>query len=144
MCGLCSIETLARVAESLRTLSDQRKTIVYLSVGLVVPVEITDPGRPDGSCAVQQHEAMTKAFREAALSNVAIDTIDPKGLVIGQVGGDPLHNPTTMRLEFLKTVAETTGGRVVLNNNAPEDQVAAILSAGRSVRSARCQVTASR
>jgi VWFA-related protein len=132
MCGVCSLDTLADVAESLRSLSGQRKTIFYLSVGLVVPLEIDDSGKPDGSCAIQKHEAMAKAFRAAALSNVTIEAIDPKGLVRGEMGGSPLHNPTTMRLEFLRTVAETTGGHVVVNTNAPEQHVPSILNDSRS------------
>jgi VWFA-related protein len=120
VCGLCSIQAIAKVAESLRSLPHQRKVIAYVSGGVVVAPEVLDP------CMAQRHEALASAFRQASLANVAVHAIDPKGL-----------NPDTSadafsRTEYLKTVAEQTGGRWILNNNDPERMIPAVLAESSS------------
>jgi VWFA-related protein len=123
ICGLCSVEALQRVAQSLRSLPQQRKTILYISPG--VSADITMPEfQPlptpmatfqDG-CEQRKHDAMLDVFRQAALANVTISAIDPNGL-----GGGHSYP------EFLRTIAENTGGRAVTHDNDPERQVPALL-----------------
>ena len=123
ICGLCSVEGLQRVAQSLRSLPQQRKTILYISPG--VSVDITLPEFQqlpspmstfhDG-CEQRKHDAMLDVFRQAALANVTISAIDPNGLSGGR------SYP-----EFLRTIAENTGGRAVTHDNDPERQVPALL-----------------
>jgi VWFA-related protein len=142
-CGLCSIEALERVALALRALPQQRKTVLYISAG--VPVALADVLRPEGgahylslvlACNLRKRDAMIRVFRQAQLSNVTIQAIDPKGLIVGRPGfldpSDPLAGLSTQRLEFLKTMAETTGGRAVVNNNDPQRQVPALFDETRS------------
>jgi len=122
-CGVCSVEGLQRVAQSLRSLPQQRKTILYISPG--VSADITMPRfEPlpapmstfhDG-CEQRKHDAMLDVFRQAALAHVTISAIDPNGL------GDGHSYP-----EFLRTIAENTGGRAVTRDNDPERQVPALL-----------------
>ncbi len=118
-CGMCSIRALERVTRALRSLPHQRKVIVYVSPGIVVNTTIDDSGGPSGSCTLQQHEGMANVFRQAALANITIEAVDPKGLATGQQGYDMKGNPLplTSRLRFLRTMAETTGGRAVVENN---------------------------
>ena len=128
VCGLCSIEGLQRVAQSLRNLPQQRKTILYISPG--ISVDITMPefqqlpapmaAFHDG-CEAQKHDAMLDVFRQAALANVTISAIDPNG-----IGGGRSYP------EFLRTIAENTGGRAVTRDNDPERQVPALLLESRS------------
>ena len=123
VCGLCSVEGLQRVAQSLRSLPQQRKTILYISPG--VSVDITLPEFAplpspmstfhDG-CEQRKHDAMLDVFRQAALANVTISAIDPNGLAGGR------SYP-----EFLRTIAENTGGRAVIHDNDPDRQVPALL-----------------
>lgn len=123
MCGLCSVEGLQRVAQSLRSLPQQRKTILYISPG--VSADITLPEfQPlpapmatfqDG-CEQRKHDAMLDVFRQAALANVTISAIDPNG-----IGGGRSYP------EFLRTIAENTGGRAVTHDNDPDRQVPALL-----------------
>jgi VWFA-related protein len=142
-CGLCSIEALEGVALALRALPQQRKTVLYISAG--VPVAQEGVLRPeDGqqylslvlACNLRKRDAMVRVFRQAQLSNVTIQAVDPKGLVVGDIGpinpSAPLSGLSTQRLEFLKTMAETTGGRAVVNSNAPERQVTALFDETRS------------
>lgn len=122
-CGLCSVEGLQRVTQSLRSLPQQRKTILYISPG--VSADITMPefqqlpspmaAFHDG-CEQRKHDAMLDVFRQAALGNVTISTIDPNG-----IGGGHSYP------EFLRTIAENTGGRAVTHDNDPDRQVPALL-----------------
>ena len=124
VCGLCSVDGLQRVAQSLRSLPQQRKTILYISPG--VSVDITLPefaplpapmaAFHDG-CEQRKHAALLDVFRQAALANVTISAINPNG-----VGGGGHSYP-----EFLRTIAENTGGRAVTHDNDPERQVPALL-----------------
>ena len=128
-CGMCSIRALERVTRALRSLPHQRKVIVYVSPGIVVNTTIDDSGGPSGSCTLQQHEGMANVFRQAALANITIEAVDPKGLATGQQGYDMKGNPLplTSRLRFLRTMAETTGGRAVVENNDMDREGPALL-----------------
>jgi VWFA-related protein len=122
-CGLCSVEGLQHVTQSLRSLPQQRKTILYISPG--VSADITMPEFAplpapmstfhDG-CEQRKHDAMLDVFRQAALANVTISAIDPNG-----IGGGRSYP------EFLRTIAENTGGRAVVHDNDPEREVPALL-----------------
>lgn len=122
-CGLCSVEGLQRVTESLRNLPQQRKTILYISPGLSVDItmpefqQLPSPMSTfhDG-CEQRKHDAMLDVFRQAALANVTISAIDPNG-----IGGGRSYP------EFLRTIAENTGGRAITHDNEPERQVPALL-----------------
>jgi VWFA-related protein len=134
-CGLCSIDALRHVSQSLQSIPHQRKILIYVSVGIVVePDKGKGPEMGDTAqnwklhCNLARRDAMAAAFRQAQIANVTIQAVDPKGLVVGQVGGDPTTNPTSLRTEFLKTVAETTGGRAVVNDNEMERFVPALLA----------------
>ena len=78
-CGVCSIETLERVAEGLVPLRQQRKTIFYISPGVEVSASMspfeTLPSPfstfQDG-CETQKHDALMDTFRRAQLANVTI------------------------------------------------------------------------
>jgi VWFA-related protein len=123
-CGLCSVEGLEHVTRSLRSLPQQRKTILYISPG--VSADITMPefaplpapmSTFHDNCEQRKHDAMLDVFRQAALANVTISAIDPNG-----IGGGGHSYP-----EFLRTIAENTGGRAVVHDNDPEREVPALL-----------------
>jgi VWFA-related protein len=136
VCGVCSISALEKVALALRSLPHQRKVVVYISAGIIVPMEIKDNTGVEGahgasaSCGPMRHLAMARAFRQAALANVTVQAIDPKGL---DTTIDDIARPiATARLNFLRTVAEQTGGRAVVNNNDMERAVPAVLAESSS------------
>jgi VWFA-related protein len=129
-CGVCSIEALGRVAEELRSLPQQHKIVLYISAGVVVTpprTQIAAAGYENMAehCNLVKRDAMTEAFRQAQLSNVTIEAVDPKGVIGGTDGA-------SSRLEFLRTMAETTGGRAVINRNDMDQQVPAILAESSS------------
>jgi VWFA-related protein len=124
-CGLCSIETLARIAEGLRSVQQQRKAILYISPGVRVDTTMGEFVQLPASfstyhdaCEARKHDGMLDVLRQAQRANVTISAIDPNGLDAGSGHSYP---------EFLRTIAENTGGRAVVNDNEPERHVPALL-----------------
>jgi VWFA-related protein len=127
-CGLCSIDALGHVAQSLISIPHQRKILVYVSAGVVV--EPDDGKGPEKfqtaenwklHCNLARRDSMAKVFRQLQLANVTVQAIDPKGVVVSGPGPD-------WKVEYLKTMAETTGGRAVVNTNDMETQVPAVMA----------------
>ena len=128
-----SIGTLAKASEALRAIEGRRKVLVYVSVG--VPVDWDDITSPvanlgDEGVTVGGKEGMRDlgqslrgALNEAALSNVALYALSPRGLTV---------NDFRLEREFLQTMAENTGGFAVVNTNAPEARVGEVLAANAS------------
>jgi len=138
-CGMCSVDALERVSRALRALPQMRKVVFYISAG--APIAQEGVARPEEgavyqnlmvSCNLQKRVAMMRTFREAQLSNVTIQAIDPKGLAVGDMAvaapDDPMSGASTLRVEYLRTVAETTGGRAVVNDNDMEREVPALFA----------------
>lgn len=141
-CGACGIQALRDLATSLASVPGQRKVVMFVSAGTFAPAQ-----RPNESpCMAVKRTLRDEALVQAQRANVTIEAIDPKGLTMGrldlssQQAGPPvsvapttaiamnlMDDPTTARQEFLRTIAETTGGRAVVNNNDMELQVPALL-----------------
>jgi VWFA-related protein len=121
-CGVCSIETLERVAEALVSLRQERKTIFYISPGVQIDTSMSPfealpapfAAFKDG-CERQKHGALIDTFRRAQLANVTISAVDPNGR----------HGKSYP--DFLRAIAENTGGRAVVNDNDPELQIGRLL-----------------
>ena len=124
VCGVCSISTLQTVASTLQKLPHLRKLIIYISAGvhinnrLVRPGGVLSPPTHAEDCNLQRREAMTGVFHEAQRSNVTIYPIDVNGL---------LSIPRE-HLNYLRSVAENTGGRAILNTNSQEAHIAPIFA----------------
>jgi hypothetical protein len=87
-----------------------------------------------GSCSQPLKEARERMSRAAGLANMTIHVVDPTGLetlMNSPLGG---ASPDTIqeRLANLHQPADMTGGRTVLNTNAPETAVPAILDESQS------------
>jgi VWFA-related protein len=125
-----SIATVAKASEYLRAIEGRRKALFYISVG--VPVDWEDIARPitnlgdegvivGGKLAMTDvGEAMRGLLAEAQLANVAVYALSPAGLTV---------DDTRLQQDFLRSVAENTGGVAVVNTNAPEARVADIFTA---------------
>jgi VWFA-related protein len=141
-CGVCPISALERIALALRPVPDRRKTVMYISGGSYTPIPEPKYGAEreqlrEEHCVFKKREALHDALRQLQLSNVTIQSVDPKGLDPRwidprQAAYDPLKNKWAQRIEFLRTVAETTGGRAVVNNNDMELEVPALLAESSS------------
>ena len=123
-CGLCSVEGLQRVAQSLMSLPQQRKTDPLHQPGRQRghhPAGVPAAAVPDVD--VSRRLRAAEARRDArrvpaggARERHDSSAIDPNGL-----GGGRSYP------EFLRTIAENTGGRAVTHDNDPERQVPALL-----------------
>ncbi|MEX2662635.1 MAG: VWA domain-containing protein, partial [Vicinamibacterales bacterium] len=127
---LAALGTLATVVDTLATVPERRKAIVYISTGL--PLE--EPGRsirPPGMVSLLMPESdmvfngLRDALRAAARAGVNIYTVDPGGLdglrnLISGPGANAFAFPRPPDsdvdhargyLQFLRTLSDNTGGQ---------------------------------
>jgi VWFA-related protein len=115
---LSLVDTLRGVIESLTTLPGRRKAVVLIGVGMPFDPEavMTDSSGLAGQISAELNEC----YREAQRANVNVYPMDPGGLRAPYDGGvvsvDP-GNPGRLNREFLKSVAENTGGFAVTDTN---------------------------
>jgi hypothetical protein len=147
LCGMCTLEALTRLAQTLRTVSQRPKAIIFIGtyvrtfemmnpthIPVMKPGEITPtftmmPGATD--CAGRLLDKRRAFERAAAAANVTVHVLDPVGQETD--GNSPLGIARMReRLDTLPVMADMTGGRTVLNTNAPETQVPAILEESSS------------
>jgi VWFA-related protein len=125
-----TVRTIAKTAEYLRSIEGRRKTLFYVSVGIPmgwseVSTPITNLGEfgvtVGGSEASRDLGADIKgALHQAALSNVAVYSISPRGLSVEN---------NSLETDFLRTFAESTGGLAVVDTNEPERRLEPIFKA---------------
>jgi len=119
---------LRMAVEALSAVPHRRKTILYISAGLYIPL-MGQPPPEYRICASKAQDSVLEAFKMAQLANVNIYTIDPSGLEVAQgLALDQLRG----RHNFLLEVAENTGGRAILDTNDDVGRVAEILDDARS------------
>jgi VWFA-related protein len=105
-----SAGVLRAAVETLSALPDRRKVIVYVGQG--IPVDLSSPQA--GVVRAQLNEA----FRLAAAANVNIYTFDVCGL--RPPPSSALPRPTCvpgLEEDYVRMVANNTGGRAVVNSN---------------------------
>jgi VWFA-related protein len=124
-----SVSALEKVAELLTDVPHQRKILMYISVGVPIPDAIIQPiGQDTVSGAWQQlRQQVQELFRLAQLSNVNVYSFNPGGL-------DGLANyflahadqntDARASTDYLRVVAEQTGGRATMDTNNTDQGVA--------------------
>ena len=115
--GKDSFQVLERVVDRLRPIPARRKAIVWFSRGGEMPANFEtnlEIGQPIG----RNEDALRSLIDRARAANVAIYTVDPRGLVPpGTSGRD---NPGAADFEEVGThrdLAAATGGRAIINSN---------------------------
>ena len=141
-----SSTTLERAVLTLSQLPDRRKSIIYVGQG--VPANLDDTGfaapglPPDGGASAVMAGAlnsriktqMDRVFTEARRANVNVYTIDACGLrVPGEMAAPnvPICVPG-LEVEYLRIVADNTGGRAIVDTNDFKPGVKAILEENAS------------
>ena len=137
-CGVCRLGAITRVAKALSAEPRRRKIIFFIGERVQLsPVA--------GQCNVYLEPATKEMTIATQLANVTVNTVDPNAMETTNVhAGDDFtpERPVSEsaadqeranraflieRHQSLQTVADWTGGRAILNTNAPEKSVRPIL-----------------
>lgn len=146
LCGLCVFDTVARVADAVRETPGRSKSLFFIGSGMVMQAGPRPPTLDPG-CDRLTRVGRQKMFDAIALSNLTVHSIDPNGLAStgpqtrasepGDGRGLPEGVAARLRREAqqaetnevlathgtLRVLPDLTGGRTVVNTNAPEDSV---------------------
>jgi VWFA-related protein len=148
-CRVCVPEAIARVADAVRDVRGRRKTLLFIGTyvrlfeSLQGPASRQGPaftpglgGRPvvhPGVCSGYLKDAREKMTRATSLANLTVHTLDPVGLETdfnSPLGGS--IGAQMDRRDDLTALADTTGGRAVMNTNNPETLMPAVFAESRS------------
>ena len=156
LCRVCVLEAIGRIADAVRDVPSRRKSVLFIgsyfrsSEPLDGPASLTDPevkrrrkdptmpvlGPPadrPGYCSAQLRDAREKMVRATSLANLTVDVFDPVGLETesnSPMGGGRAGQME--RRDGLTVLADLTGGRAVLNTNAPEALVPEVFAESHS------------
>jgi VWFA-related protein len=133
--GFSVLGTLRDLCQLLGAIPERRKILIYIGPGQGYDLEVlatmervtgTSSGTNNLTRPEQQtqYTNMLSLFSVAQRANVSLYMIDPNGLDGG--------NPSAPNKEFMRVVANTTGGRAIVGNNAPASQVPVILNENAS------------
>lgn len=137
-----AVPTLDTVASRLATAPGRRKALMFISVGVPVSLSATD------SCGSQLAEVMKNVLRKAQRANVNIYGIDPAGVGGYQEylrlrtaeRGQERTVPGRRRVardvrelhDFMRVMADQTGGRAIINTDGIEPAIDQILAEDRA------------
>lgn len=120
-----AVPTLDAATNALTAVQGRRKTLIFISPGLPVNFEARD------KCGEERAAIMKGVFRKAQRANINLHGIDPSGYngyrdymeqyrIRNGVGGIRRQPPGNIRQmhDFLKIMADHTGGRYVLDTDA--------------------------
>jgi VWFA-related protein len=126
-CGMCVLEAIERVADAMALSPRRQKTLLFIGSAIV----IQDKPMLSGVCG-NLRRARENALRALDRANVTVHVLDPSGLETlakgFDFGKDAKYTPATNldRQAALGVLPDYTGGRTVLNTNAPESFVGEI------------------
>jgi VWFA-related protein len=146
LCGLCTLDSLAQLGRTLRTVSQRPKVVLFIGTYVrtfegmrptplapVIPGRITPSAStaPGTECPARLHDARRTFERAMGEANVTVHVLDPVG--IDTEPSTPL-GPGRLRerLDSLPVIADITGGRTVTNTETPDAQVPSILDESRA------------
>ena len=145
LCGLCVMDTIARVANQLRDVP-RRKVMLFVGSNIIVQTG-TPTMNPGLSCDKLVRDSREALFDALGTSGLTVHSIDPNGLAsVGPATRATVANGIENRdgaalnaqlgqerNDFMKAqgnldvLPELTGGRTILNSNEPFKLVPAIL-----------------
>jgi VWFA-related protein len=147
LCRVCVPEMIASVADAVRDVPGRRKTMLFIGTyfrsyeSLQGPISRPPPGPPAAitgivrpsvntmACAARIKDARQKMVRATSLANLTIHTLDPVGfetMLNSPMGGKILG--IQERQFDLPVLADLTGGRTVMNTEAPEAELPALFA----------------
>jgi hypothetical protein len=147
LCRVCVPEAIANAADAMRNVPERRKTLLFIGTyfrsyealqgpisrpRLGPPAAISGIVRPSPSlmnCSAYLKDAREKMLRATALANLTIHTLDPVGLetnLNSPMGGSLVG--IQERQSDLRVPADLTGGRTIMNTEAPEAALPALFA----------------
>jgi VWFA-related protein len=137
MCGLCVMDTIARIANDVRDVP-RRKVLLFIGSNIIVQAGQRAPSL-DVGCDKRVRDSRERLFDALGASGLTVHSIDPNGLAsVGPAARATVANglndrdgrvlPGQLmqeRNEFmeaqgnLSVLPDLTGGRTILNNNEP-------------------------
>jgi VWFA-related protein len=151
LCRVCVPEMITRVADAVRDVQGRRKTLLFIGTyfrsyeALQGPISRPPPGPPATvtgtvrpsvhtmACAARLKDARQKMVRATSLANLTIHTLDPVGIETSL--NSPMGGSLTgiqERQADLPVLADLTGGRTVMNTEAPEAALPALFAESHS------------
>lgn len=121
-CGTCTLEAMVNVADTLRDAPQRQKMLLF--IGEDVPV-LTSP--QIAGCDSRVTTWRNKVIEAAHLANLTIHVLDARGL---EATGAP--GASEARFGNLMAYPANTGGRAIVNTNAPADLVPALFKESAS------------
>ena len=138
-CGVCSLEAITSIARALQREPQRRKTVLFVGERIALY-----PSQKD-ACNVYLKPKTDEMLRAVHLANVSVHAIDPSGLETTAPGAEvrvPGRSAAAVeranraqllhRQNTLRELAHQTGGRAVLNTNAPAVSIRDILDESSS------------
>lgn len=143
---MASVDVLEKAVGVLASMPDRRKAIVYIGQGQPVNPDLAAPQAPglpagggtsglmQGALAARIRMQLDHVFQRARRANVNVYTLDACGLRTPGVSAGFLP-PTCVpgfEVEYLRTLAENTGGRAVVDTDDVGPGIAAIFEENAS------------
>lgn len=142
LCGLCVLETITRAAEAVQSTPRRRKVLFFIGSDLTFQ-SAGEAQAPDADvgCGTRLKDARNAMFEAVDRANMTVHSVDPSGLVNVSPGtrasalflnrsvAAAAASATTEHLKrqgALGVLPDRTGGRAVMNTNAPDLQVSSI------------------
>ena len=113
-----SFDTLIEVVQKFRPIRARRKAILWISRGGDLKLdEFDEPAEVERS-GDRTGDRLSRLIDAARAANVAIYTLDPRGLVAPSTAGAGAPAPERLdSLGVLRQLADATGGRALINTN---------------------------
>ena len=142
LCGLCVPETITRVAEALSDVPRRRKSLLFIGSDFVVQAG-PQVQQAELGCGNKLEDAREKMFAALDRSGLTVHGVDPSGLeTIAPTADNRVAVRGAARLQTvqasqtrqnnLHVVPDHTGGRTVMNTNAPQSRVPDIMRESQS------------
>jgi len=136
LCGVCVLETIARVADAVQATPGRRKLLFFIGSDMLLQAAgSADSARQDVGCEKRLTDAREAMFQAVDRANLTIHSLDPSGLVNyspasrasstlrGVAAPAAIATATNQHLQRqgnLQVLPDRTGGRAVTNTNGPD------------------------
>jgi VWFA-related protein len=143
LCGLCVPETITRVADALQDVPRRRKSLIFVGSDFVVQAG-PQVQQAELGCGQKLEDARETMFAALDRSGLVVHGVDPSGLEsVGSPTADnrwAVRGPARVqtmqqnlqRQNNIHVVPDHTGGRTVMNTNAPQARVPDIVRESQS------------